>query len=60
MTTGNGRSTGLLVTGLPLLAIAAATLMHTLPLRVVGLLLAWSLFSLPLGIVIGHCALSED
>jgi len=60
MSTEEGRSAGLLVMGLPLLAVAAATLMHALPLKITALLLAWTLFSLPLGIAIGHCALGED
>ena len=54
------RSTGLIAIGLPALIVAVGVLMHQLPLKVAFLLMAWSVFSLPVGIAIGHCALSED
>lgn len=46
--------------GPPLVAIAAACLLRSLPEGVLDFLTAWTLISVPLGIVVGHCALSED
>lgn len=60
MPTEEVRSTGLMVIGLSLAVIIASMLMHLLPLKVAVLLIAWSLLSVPVGIAIGHCALSED
>jgi hypothetical protein len=60
MPTGEGCSASLILMGLPLLVILAGTLLQVLPPIVAMWLLAWTLFSLPLGIAVGHCALSED
>ena len=46
--------------GPPLIGIATACLLHSLPEGMVDFLTAWTLVSLPIGMVIGHCALSED
>jgi hypothetical protein len=60
MPSEEGRSAGLMLMGLPILVVLTSTLMHVLPLKVAVLLTAWTLLSLPLGIAVGHCALSED
>ncbi|MBS0640290.1 MAG: hypothetical protein U1E70_01255 [Acetobacteraceae bacterium] len=46
--------------GPPLVAMGAACLLQSLPQGVLDFLTAWMLVSLPVGIVVGHCALSED
>jgi hypothetical protein len=54
------RSTGLILLGLSLFVMIAGLLVRALPLKVAILLTAWALVSLPLGIAVGHCVLSED
>lgn len=45
----------------PMLLVAAgASLLQSLPESVLEFLTAWVLVSVPVGVVIGHCALSED
>ena len=48
------------LTGPPLIAIASAYLLRLLPNGILDFLTVWVLVSLPLGLMIGHCALSED
>ncbi len=60
MPTEKGRSAGLMLMGLPLLVVIASTILQVLPLKVAIILTVWTLLSLPLGIAVGHCALSED
>jgi len=43
-----------------LLVAAGASLLQSLPESVLEFLTAWVLVSVPVGVVIGHCALSED
>jgi hypothetical protein len=45
--------------GPPLMAMAGACLLQSLPYGVLDFLTAWTLFSVPLGMMVGHCALSE-
>jgi hypothetical protein len=44
----------------PALVAVSAFLMHYLPSDVLMFLTAWTLASFPIGVLIGHCALSED
>ncbi len=44
----------------PLVGAAAALLLHALPPGVIEFLMAWTLLSLPVGVVVGHFALSEE
>ena len=46
--------------GPPLIAAVGIFLLPLLPLGVLEVLTAWTLLSVPVGIVLGHCALSED
>jgi hypothetical protein len=47
--------------GGPILLVAAGVcLLQSLPEGVLEFLTAWTMVSVPAGIVIGHCALSED
>jgi len=44
----------------PIMLAASAALLHFLPGDVVTGLVAWVLASFPIGVLIGHCALSEQ
>jgi len=44
----------------PLIGVVLAWFLHALPHGVMEFLMAWTLLSLPIGVVIGHLALSED
>ncbi len=46
--------------GPPAIVVVTAGLLHVLPTDVLNLLTAWTLLSFPIGIIIGHLALSED
>ena len=47
--------------GGPILIVAAgAFLLQSLPEPVLEFLTGWALISVPAGVVIGHCVLSED
>jgi hypothetical protein len=51
----------ILEVGGPILLVAVgACLLQSLPDGVLEFLTAWTLVSVPVGVVIGHCALSED
>jgi hypothetical protein len=51
----------ILEVGGPILVVAVGTcLFQTLPESVLEFLTVWTLVSVPAGVVIGHCALSED
>jgi hypothetical protein len=39
---------------------ASLTLLLLLPNQVLAILAAWALASLPIGVLIGHCVLSEE
>jgi hypothetical protein len=44
----------------PALVAASVFVLHLLPSEVLTFLTAWILASFPLGILIGHCVLSEE
>lgn len=46
--------------GLPAIMLISAILLRTLPHHVLTVLMAWTLASVPIGILIGHCALGEE
>ena len=47
--------------GGPILLVAVGTcLLQSLPESVLEYLIAWTLISVPTGVVIGHCLLTED
>jgi hypothetical protein len=46
--------------GPPLIAAALVLGLRALPAEVLRFLTAWILASVPIGIVLGHCALGED
>jgi hypothetical protein len=48
------------MSGPVVLVAAGACLLQSLPESVLEFLTAWTLVSVPVGVVIGHCALSED
>jgi hypothetical protein len=48
------------IIGPPLMAAVCAYLLHLLPSSVLIFLTAWTLVSFPIGVLIGHCALSEE
>ena len=48
------------IIGPPASIVAAALVLHLLPKEVLAFLAAWILLSLPIGVLIGHCVLSED
>jgi hypothetical protein len=50
----------LVILGMPLLVIGSVLLLHILPNEVLALLTAWTLLSFPVGVLIGHCVLSEE
>jgi hypothetical protein len=60
MPNAEDRAASLMLIGLPLMLVLACTIAQVLPLKVSLVLTAWTLFSLPLGIAVGHCALRED
>lgn len=43
--------------GPPLLVGAAILLVHSMPTGFLAFLAAWTLLSLPLGMLVGHCSL---
>ena len=44
----------------PLILATCVVVLHLLPGEVVTVLAAWMLASFPIGVLIGHCALSEQ
>jgi hypothetical protein len=46
--------------GAPVLVGVSAFLLHFLPSEVLTFLTAWTLASFPIGVLIGHCVLSEE
>ena len=46
--------------GPPVLIAIAALMVFALPTEVLMILLAWSVMSFPIGMLIGHCVLSEN
>ncbi len=58
MIAGDGLSAPVLA-GASLLIISVAIAAHFLPAEIGRLVVAWVVLSVPLGIAVGHCALSE-
>ncbi len=50
----------LALVGSPAVIVLSACLLTVLPSDVIYVLAAWLLASFPIGVLIGHCALSED
>ncbi|MFL5280335.1 MAG: hypothetical protein ACJ8AW_04900 [Rhodopila sp.] len=48
------------VGGPPLIAAGLACLLQFLPQSLMDFIMAWTLLSLPVGVLVGHCALGED
>jgi hypothetical protein len=46
--------------GTPALVAASIFALHLLPSEVLPFLIVWILASFPIGVLIGHCALSEE
>lgn len=46
--------------GVPVLLLASIVVLHLLPSEVLTVLTAWILGSFPIGVLIGHCVLSEE
>ena len=46
--------------GPPLLIGLAMSLVYAMPTETLAFLVAWVLLSVPLGMLLGHCALGED
>jgi hypothetical protein len=50
----------LAIFGPPAMLVVSIILLHFLPSEVLTCLTVWVLASFPIGILIGHCALSEE
>jgi hypothetical protein len=48
------------ILGPPFLVASTASVLYLTPAAVLGLLAAWTLVSIPVGILLGHCVLRED
>jgi hypothetical protein len=48
------------ILGTPALIGASMFVLHLLPSEVLTVLIAWILASFPIGVLFGHCVLSED
>ncbi|MDR3534093.1 MAG: hypothetical protein P4L90_26455 [Rhodopila sp.] len=48
------------ILGPPAIVAVGGFLLHLLPIEVLSILTAWTLASFPIGVLIGHCALSEE
>jgi hypothetical protein len=48
------------ILGTPVLSVVSIIILHLLPSEVLPLLMAWILASFPIGVLIGHCVLSEE
>ncbi len=46
--------------GPPLVVAACIFCLYILPYGVLAVLIAWTLASFPIGVLIGHCVLSEE
>jgi hypothetical protein len=54
-------SSGLIgIFGPPLIVAITVFLLYLLPSEVLAVLTAWTLLSFPIGVLIGHCVLSEE
>jgi hypothetical protein len=63
MTTAEDRLTRLLLAAVPTAIVAVGCCLSLLPrsfvIETLSILAVWLSFSFPLGVVVGHCALSE-
>ncbi len=48
------------IVGTPAVLAVSIVLLHLLPSEVLTILTAWILASFPIGVLIGHCVLSEE
>jgi hypothetical protein len=48
------------ILGPPVVVVASACGFYLLPVQAEALLLVWTLASLPIGVLFGHCVLSEE
>ena len=48
------------ILGTPALVAASVFALHLLPSEILTFLILWFLASFPIGVLIGHCALSEE
>jgi len=48
------------ILGPPTIVAGVVVLLHMLPNQVLIILTAWTLASFPIGVLVGHCVLSED
>jgi CBS-domain-containing membrane protein len=48
------------ILGPPVVVVASAYAFYLLPVQAETLLLIWMLASLPIGVLFGHCVLSEE
>jgi len=46
--------------GPPAVVVLTTWSLYSLPVEVLGLLSAWILTSIPIGVLVGHCALGEE
>jgi hypothetical protein len=44
----------------PAIVAASVFVLHFLPNEVLAILTVWTLASFPIGVLVGHCALSEE
>jgi hypothetical protein len=57
----NGKSAGLItILGPAIIASVSVFPLYFLPNDVLAFLMAWALASVPIGVLIGHCVLSEE
>jgi hypothetical protein len=55
-----GRSLGIVLLGVPLMVVLTGTALQAILPRIAIWFAAWILLSLPIGIAVGHCTLSEE
>jgi hypothetical protein len=48
------------ILGAPAVVALGAYVLHLLPNEVLAILTVWTLSSFPIGVLIGHCVLSEE
>lgn len=48
------------ILGTPALVAVSIVMLHLLPSEMLNILMAWILASFPIGVLIGHCVLSEE
>lgn len=60
MPSAEGRPIGILLVAIPALITVTGMVLRSLPAECATILALWICFSLPLGIGVGHCFLSEE